>query len=71
MVLVDDPLFSREALKDYADKHDRSSKKRLIKSDAAQTPDHATVRKKLSIPGKTTYICGGKHDIDNCTVFNK
>ena len=38
MVLANDPLFSREALKDYTDKHDRSSKKRLIKSYAAQTP---------------------------------
>ena len=38
MVLANDPLFLREVLKDYTDKHDRSSKKKLMKSYAAQTP---------------------------------
>ena len=41
MVLVNDPMFSREALKDYTDKHNRSSKKRLVKSHATQTPNPA------------------------------
>ena len=31
MVLANDSLFSREALKDYTDKHERSSKKKLMK----------------------------------------
>ena len=35
MVLANDPLFLREVLKDYTDKHDRSSKKKLMKSYAA------------------------------------
>ena len=43
--------FSRDAFKDYVDKHG-SSKKSLVKSYAAQTPDSATVRKKLIIAGK-------------------
>ena len=38
IVLVNDPLFLRVALKDYIDKHDRSSKKGLMKSYAVQTP---------------------------------
>ena len=37
--LADDQLFSRKALKDYTDKHDRSSKKMLRKSYAPQPPD--------------------------------
>ena len=41
MMLDNDPLFSREALKYYTDKHNRSSKKRLMKSHAAQTPNPA------------------------------
>ena len=41
MVLANDPLSSREALKDYTDKRSRSSKKRLMKSFAAQTPSRS------------------------------
>ena len=54
MVLANDLLFSREALKYDTDKHYRSSKKRLMKSYAALTPAPAkeeteyTKQKKLS-----------------------
>ena len=40
MVLAMTQCFA-EALKDYTDKHDTSSKKRLMKLYAAQTPDPA------------------------------
>ena len=67
MVLANDPLFSRETLKDYPDKHDRSSKKRLMKSYAAQTL--APVKKETEyIKQSNCPTCGGKHDMDNCTV---
>ena len=56
MVLANDPLFSREAWKEYTDKHDSSSKKRLMKSYADQTSD----------PAKEA-----KHDMDHCTIFNE
>lgn len=56
MVLANDPLFSREAWKEYTDKHDSSSKKWLMKSYADQTSD----------PAKEV-----KHDMDHCTIFNE
>ena len=70
MVLANDPLFSRETLKDYTDKHDRSSKKRLMKSYAAQTPAPAKEETEYT-KQSNCHICGGKHDMDNYTVFNK
>ena len=71
MVLANDPLLSRETLKDYTDKYDRSSKKRLMNSYAAQTTldpakDETEYTKQSNCP-----ICGGKHDMDYCTIFNK
>ena len=58
MVLANDPLFSREALKDYTDKHDKSPKKRLKKSYAAQTPDPAKEETEYTSQNKC-HICSG------------
>ena len=63
-------MFSREALKDYTDKYDRSSKKRLMKSYAAQTPAPAKEETEYT-KQSNRHICAGKHDMDNCTVFIK
>ena len=68
MVLANDPLFSREALKDYTDKHDKRSKKRLIKSYAAPTPGPAKEETEYTSQNDC-HICSGKHDIDNCNIF--
>ena len=70
MVLANGPLFSRDASKDYADKHDGSSKKRLMKSYAAQAPVPAKEETE-NTNQSNCQICGGRHDMDNCTVFNK
>ena len=70
MMLANDPLFSREAWKDYTDKHDKSSKKRLMKSYAAQTPDPAKKETEYTSQNKC-HICSGKHDMGNCNIFNK
>ena len=68
-MLVKDPLFSREASKDYIDKHKKNSKKRLMKY-TAQTPDLA--KKETEYTKQSNYhICGGKHDMDNWTIFRK
>ena len=70
MVLASDPLFSREALKNYTDKHGRSSKKRLMKSYATQTPAPAKGETEYT-KQSNCHICGGKHDIDNCSLLIK
>ena len=69
-MLANDSLFYREALKDYTDKYDKSSKKRLIKSYAAQIPDPAKEETEYTRQSNC-HICGGKHDMDNCIIFNK
>ena len=68
--LHNDPPFSREALKDNTDKHDKISKKRLMKSYAAQTPDPARDETEYTRQSNC-HICSGKHDMDNCNIFNK
>ena len=70
MVLANDPLFSREALKYDTDKHYRSPNKRLMKSYAALTPAPAKEETEYT-KQRNCHICGGKHGMDNCTVFNK
>ena len=57
-------------MKDYTDKHDMSSKKRLIKSYAAQTPAPGKEETEYT-KQSNCHVCSGKHDMDNCTVFNK
>ena len=54
MVLANDLLVSRETLKNYKDKYNRSSKKRLMKSYADILFRNQILRKKLSISGKAT-----------------
>ena len=70
MVLANDPLFLREVLKDYTYKHDRNLKKSFMKSYAAHTPNPAREETKYT-KRSNCHICGGTHDMGNCSIFNK
>ena len=70
MVLANDPLFLREVLKDYIDKHDRNLKKSFMKSYAAHTSNPAKEETEYT-KQSNCHICGGTHNMGNCTIFNK
>ena len=70
-----DPLFSREALRDYTEKADKvgNNKRRIkpyvgktkLEEKCADAKDGASEFKKLQRP-----ICDESHDLDNCSMFN-
>ena len=70
MVLANDSLFLREVLKDYIDKHDRNLKKSFMKSYAAHTSNPAKEETEYT-KQSNCHICGGTHNMGNCTIFNK
>ena len=56
-------------MKDHTDKHNRSLKKKLVKSYAAWTRAPASEETEYT-KQSNCHICGAKHDMDNCT-FSK
>ena len=69
LVLVNDPLFSKEALKESIDKNEKVSKKRHTKTYVTQTSEQAKERKDGSKLIECQ-ICGDGHDADDCSIFN-
>ena len=63
VVLVNDPLFSKKALKEYIDKNEKVNKKRHTKTYVTQTSEQAKEKKECQ-------ICGDGHDADDCSIFN-
>ena len=68
MVLVNDPLFSKEALKEYIDKNEKVNKKRHTKTYVTQTSEQARERKDGSKLIECQ-ICGDGHVADDCSIF--
>ena len=68
-LLASDPLFSREALKVYVEKDERSHLKKKMKSFASNTTDKVQ-EEKDDIKEMKCPVCEGKHDLDNCKQFN-
>ena len=68
-LLASDPLFSREALKVYVEKDERSHLKKKMKSFASNTTDKVQ-EEKGDIKEMKCPVCQGKHDLDNCKQFN-
>ena len=66
-ILVNDPLFSREAVDYYVDKKERPERKKRIRSYTTKTEEiHNT---NLTRSGKNCLVCDGSHDLDNCKEF--
>ena len=64
VVLVNDPLFSNEALKEYTDKNEKVNKKRHTKTYVTQTSEQAKETKDVSKLIECQ-ICGDGHDADD------
>ena len=69
MRVVNDPLFSKEPLKEYIDKNEKVSKKRHTKTYVTQTSEQAKEKKDGSKLIECQ-ICGDGHDRDDCSIFN-
>ena len=69
VVLVNDPLFSKKALKEYIDKNEKINKKRHTKTYVTQTSEQAKEKKDGSKLIECQ-ICGDGHDADDCSIFN-
>ena len=68
-LLASDPLFSREALKVYVEKEERSHLKKKMKSYASNTTDKVQ-EEKDAIKEMKCPVCEEKHDLDNCKQFS-
>ena len=68
-LLASDPLFSREALKVYVEKEERSHLKKKMKSYASNTTDKVQEEKDAKKEMKCP-VCEEKHDLDNCKQFS-
>ena len=64
MTLVNDPLFSREAVRQYQDKPLKPHKPKKIQSSAIKETSGNKKRKTSKCP-----ICEGQHDIEECTTI--
>ena len=69
ILLASDPLFSREALKVYVEKEERSHLKKKMKSYASNTTDKVQ-EEKDAIKEMKCPVCEEKHDLDNCKQFS-
>ena len=63
------PLFSRETLKMYVEKEERSYLKKKMKSYASSTTDKVQ-EEKGDIKEMKYPVCEEKHDLDKCKQFN-
>jgi len=67
-ILANDPLFSKDALKDYTVHHERSATKRRMRAYASQAVESMK-------PNTGNYqerecpVCGQHHDLDDCATF--
>ena len=68
-LLASDPLFSREALKVYVEKEDKSHLKKKMKSNVWNTTDKVQKEKDDKKEIKCL-VCEEKHNLDNCRQFN-
>ena len=68
-LLANDSLFSREALKVYVEKEEKSHLKKKMKPYASNTTDKVQEQKddikEIKYP-----VCEEKHDLDKCKQFN-
>ena len=69
-LLASDPLFSRETLKVYVEKEEKSHLKKKMKSYASNTTDKVQ-EEKDDIKEIKCPVCAEKHDLDKCKQFNK
>ena len=69
VVLVNDPLFSKEVLKECTDKNEKVNKKRRTKTYVTKTSEQAKERNDGSKLIECQ-ICGDGHDADYCSIFN-
>ena len=64
-LLASDPLFSREALKVYVEKEEKSHLKKKMKSYVSNTTDK--VQEEKDDKKEIKYlVCEEKHNLDNC-----
>ena len=68
-LLASDTLFSREALKAYVEKEERSHLQKKMKSYASNSTDKVQ-EEKDAIKEMKCPVCEEKHDLDNCKQFN-
>ena len=68
-LLAIDPLFSRETLKVYVEKEERSHLKKKMKSYGSNTTGKVQ-EEKDEIKEMKCLVCEENHDLDNCKNFS-
>ena len=71
-ILMNDPLFSREALADYHTKLEYPVRKKRMKNYTIKAEDEnkRDVRGSSEDNSFKCKMCNGRHDLDECKVFN-
>ena len=71
-ILMNDPLFSREALADYHTKLEYLVRKKRMKNYTIKAEDEnkKDVRGSSEDNSFKCKMCNGRHDLDECKVFN-
>ena len=71
-ILMNDPLFSREALADYHTKLEHPVRQKRMKNYTIKAEDEneKDVRGSLEDNSSKCNMCNGRHDRDECKAFN-
>ena len=67
-LLASDPLLSQEALKEYNERQEKGSRRKL-KSYVSYAAELVKNERDDS-SGNNCPVCEGRHDLDNCRQFN-
>ena len=67
-LLMNDPLFSREALHEYAWQKEKAgnAKHKKLKNCYTKSEEKVTQNQSLGNPRKECVFCDGVHDLDGC-----
>ena len=71
-ILMNDPLFSREALADYRTKLEHPVRQKQVKNYTIKAEDEnkKDVRGSSEDNSSKCKMCNGRHDLDECKAFN-
>ena len=72
-LLMNDPLFLREALHEYAGQNDKAgnAKHKKLKNCYTKSEEKVTQNQSSVNPRKKFVFCDGSHDLDDCQFYNE